>query len=240
MITLSDEAILRDATQLERRVHLQRRASPAGEVDLAAHLVILEERAGVRERIDEVRRRPSLGLFGMDLLRQRIRRAYFGVADTRLRLELIRTAYTLDRQTRFSASAQVCLHRTKLERSRARSQRLSWAIGLPVAVAGLAPACSDLGIAVQLTGTLLVLGAGWFLMRIRRHNVNQALEDTAKQLADATRHAGQIWRRPMLFTRDEASGGPESVEFGRQSSVWKLAWSRSQAPSGAFDATPQR
>lgn len=237
---MSDEAILRDATQLERRAHLQLEAASPGEADLAAHLMILEQRAGVRERIDEVRLRPSLGLFGTDMLRQRIRRAYFGVTDVRLRLELIRTAYTLDRQARFSASANVCRSRDSLKQSRASAHRISWSTGLPVAAACLAPACSGLGFAVQLAGTLAVLGCGWFLMRMRRRSIHQTLEVAAMRLSDATQHARQVWQRPMLFTRDEATGGPESIEFGRQSSAWKLAWCHSKASSDALDAMRQR
>lgn len=187
--------------------------------ELARHQLALEDRAGIRHDVDEVRERPDFGLFGYDLLRQRIRRAYFGVHDAALRAALIRTAAELERVDRFEASRALCRARAELAQAQSREQRV------PVLLAALVPlACVGAGgllfdLAGQAAGAIAGFACGAMLLRRRRGAGRHAIARSESRLAEAEAYARQVWAHPALFACSECDLGVESVEFGRQSAV---------------------
>lgn len=212
-------------------------ASPASDgcsrAELARHQLALEDRAGIRHDIDEVRERPDFGLFGYDLLRQRIRRAYFGVHDAALRAALIRTAAELERVDRFEASRALCRARAELAQAQSREQRV------PVLLAALVPlVCVGVGgllfdLAGQAAGAIAGFACGAMLLRRRRGAGRHAIKRGEARLADAEAFARQVWARPALFACSECDLAIESIEFGRQSAV------ANRLQRGGFEALPR-
>lgn len=201
--------------------------------ELARHQLALEDRAGIRHDIDEVRERPDFGLFGYDLLRQRIRRAYFGVHDAALRAALIRTAAELERVDRFEASRALCRARAELAQAQSREQRV------PAPLAALVPlVCVGVGgllfdLAGQAGGAIAGFACGAMLLRRRRGAGRHAITRGEARLADA----GSI--RVAGLGPSGAVRRPHARPGHREHRIRSPVRGREPPSAGGFEASPR-
>ena len=187
--------------------------------ELTRQLLRLEDNAGVRRLVDEVRERPDTGLFGYDMKRQRVRRAYFSVRDPELRLQLIRVASEVEDRDRDDVARTLGRARAQYADALARAQRAAWPITLVIPLA-----CLVAGYAIAgLPGGIGVLVAGFFASRAmsRRHRQHaQAGVARARAEVEAVQSLARRFSAcPRLFDSRENAEGSENLDFGRQSAV---------------------
>ena len=187
--------------------------------ELAERLAQLENEAGVRQGLDEVRARPGGGPLGYDYRRQRIRRAYFGVLDRNLRARMIRVSNELEHRERAEAVLQVLSASEAVARAR---DTADWRLLVPATV--LPVVCVWAGYVVagvpgEIGGLVVALLVTPYLLVRHRRRTAAAVEHAQRRQAELDRAAHDLSLLPTLFGESEGVDGAEDAAFGSQSAV---------------------